>query len=137
MLPARAPKKAKRASRWKSQGHRTFVRKEFACANCGELERAREAAHVRMNSGAGVGQKPDDWRVVALCGGPEGCHAEQHRIGEPKFWENYERAHGQDVERLIASFIAASPKRREIEETMRERNTREPVAANNRPGRVP
>jgi hypothetical protein len=120
MLPARAPKKQKRSTRWKSQTHRTFVCKEFACANCGATA-AREAAHVRMNSGAGIGEKPDDWRVVPLCGGPMGCHAEQHRIGEPAFWSRYHEATGQDVEQLIASLILVSPRRREIEDSMRER----------------
>ena len=121
MLPLRAPKKQKRASRWKSQAHCTFIRKEFACCNCGEAEVAREAAHVRMNSGAGVGQKPDDWRVVPLCGGPMGCHAKQHQIGEPAFWRRYQERVGQDVEQLIASLIIASPKRHEIERVMKER----------------
>ena len=121
MLPARAPKKLKRATRWKSQAHCTFVRKEFGCALCGETAIAREAAHVRMNSGAGAGQKPDDWRVVPLCGGMAGCHATQHRIGEPRFWEIYEKNHGQTVEQLIESLIKASPRRAEIEAIRRER----------------
>src|SRR5690349_18619109 len=107
MLPARAPKKQKRATRWRSQTHKRFVTKEFACCNCGATV-AREAAHVRMNSGAGMGEKPDDWRVVPLCGGPMGCHAEQHRIGEPAFWRRYQETSGQDVEQLIASLIIAS-----------------------------
>jgi hypothetical protein len=74
-----------------------------------------EAAHVRMGSGAGMGFKPDDWRTVSLCGGVEGCHGEQHRVGEPLFWA------GRDVEELIAAFVKASPKRREIEAAMKER----------------
>lgn len=119
-LPARVSKPAKRASRWKSPAHCKFVRTEFACANCGATTE-REAAHVRMNSGAGVGQKPDDWRVAPLCGGLTGCHALQHRIGEPEFWSIYEAAHGQTVERLLASLIEASPKRLEIRQVMRER----------------
>ena len=120
MLPNRAPKKQKRATRWKSQSHRTFVCKEFACANCGSMV-AREAAHVRIGSGAGMGEKPDDWRVVGLCGGPQGCHATQHRVGERTFWADYEKRHGQDVEQLLASLIKASPKRHEIEQVQRER----------------
>lgn len=81
-----------------------------------------------MNSGAGIGQKPDDWRTVPLCAGPHanidgmlGCHNRQHIIGEPEFWGQYERAHGQTVEHLIAEFIKASPKRHEIEQVRRER----------------
>lgn len=121
MLPTRAPKKQKRATRWKSQAHRRFVTKDFACASCGTLELVRECAHVRIGSDAGMGEKPDDWRCVPLCGGPEGCHATQHRVGERSFWADYEKCHGQTVEQLIASFIKASPRRQEIEATMRER----------------
>jgi len=76
---------------------------------------AIEAAHVRLGSGAGMGEKPSDWRAVSLCGGPEGCHARQHRTGEHSFWE------GRDVEALIEAFIKASPKRQEIERIRKER----------------
>jgi hypothetical protein len=62
-----------------------------------------------------MGQKPDDWRAVSLCGGVEGCHARQHRVGEDTFWAD------RDVEALISAFIQASPKRREIEQIMRDR----------------
>lgn len=74
-----------------------------------------EVAHVRLGSGAGIGQKPDDWNSVSLCGGVEGCHAKQHRIGEQTFWK------GRDVEAIIEAFCHASPKRREIEDAKRER----------------
>lgn len=114
MLPPRIPKKAKRASRWKSQAHRDFVR-SHACCKCGSTV-AIEFAHVRLGSGAGMGQKPDDWRGVSLC---HGCHTgngqPQHNIGERTFWR------GLDLEGLIEAFIAASPKRREIEQVRRER----------------
>lgn len=71
-----------------------------------------EAAHVRLGSHTGMGQKPDDWRVVSLC---KDCHQRQH-TGEATFWK------GRDVEALIAAFCHASPKRREIEAAKRERN---------------
>jgi hypothetical protein len=81
-----------------------------------------EAAHVRLGSGAGIGQKPDDWRAVSLCAGPHsnadgqlGCHNRQHIVGEETFWN------GRDVEALIAAFIKASPKRAEIERVMKGR----------------
>ena len=115
-LPARIPKPAKRASRWKSQTHLKFVR-GFACSRCGSTANI-EAAHVRIGSGAGIGQKPDDWRAVSLCGpngDNAGCHATQHYLGEKTFWK------GRDVEALIRAFIQASPKRREIEQIMRDR----------------
>ena len=119
MLPARLPKRPKRESRWRSPAHLTFVR-GFACASCGSQTNI-EAAHVRINSGAGVGTKPDDWRAVPLCGGQEGCHAYQHRVGEVTFWNQYKRAHGQTVEQLIDELCAASPKRREIADIRKER----------------
>jgi len=107
-LPARIPKAAKRASRWISKRHRTFVA-SFACCKCGSM-RSVEAAHVRIGSSAGMGQKPDDWRTVSLC---SACHRgpradAQHAMGERSFWA------GIDYERLIVEFIHASPLRREI-----------------------
>ena len=85
-----------------------------------------------------MGQKPDDWRTVPLCAGPNanelqqlGCHDRQHIIGEPAFWHQYIKRHGQSVERLLKELIAASPKRRDIEAI---RSTRGPGLANNRPG---
>jgi hypothetical protein len=119
MYLTRIPKRPKRASRWKSQAHLGHVRKH-ACVNCGSVVNI-EAAHVRMGSGAGIGTKPDDWRAVPLCGGPQGCHAEQHRVGEPSFWKLYEGLNGHDVEEVIDELIRTSPRRREIEDTMKER----------------
>lgn len=110
MLPQRIPKKAKRASRWRSQAHCSFVR-SHCCSICGDSS-GIEVAHVRLGSGAGIGQKPDDWRTVSLC---KFCHTRQHFNGEATFWE------GRDVEALIGAFIAASPKCREIEQVKKER----------------
>jgi hypothetical protein len=109
VLPARIAKKPKRATRWRSQAHCTFVR-GHACSVCGSMT-AIEVAHVRIGSGAGMGQKPDDWRTVSLC---KECHQCQH-TGERTFWR------GRDVEALIRAFIAASPRRVQIEQAMRER----------------
>lgn len=128
ILPRRLPKKPKRSStRWRSTAHRDFVR-SFACAMCGSKAN-REFAHVRIGSGAGMGEKPDDWRGVPLCAGPNanidqelGCHNRQHIVGERTFWDQYEKEHGQTVEQLIEAFCKASPKRREIEAAKRERD---------------
>ena len=114
MLPPRIPKPQKRASRWRSTAHCNFVR-GFACSVPGCDGRPIEVAHVRIGSGAGMGQKPDDWRTVSLC---EHHHGEQHRIGERDFWK---RVAWRNPDDLIAAFISASPKRREIEAVMRER----------------
>ena len=119
MLPTRVQKEPKRASRWKSIAHRDFVR-SFACCMCGS-QGPREAAHVRIGSGAGMGQKPDDWRVVPLCATVEGCHQHQHQIGEETFWRLYKERHGQTVEQLLGEFVKASPRRAEIERVMKER----------------
>lgn len=110
-LPARIPKKAKRDSRWRSPAHCNFVR-SHACSVCGSMT-AIEVAHVRIGSGAGIAQKPDDHRTVSLC---RAHHAKQHEIGERTFWR------GIDVETLIAAFIKASPKRMEIEQRQREKD---------------
>jgi 5-methylcytosine-specific restriction endonuclease McrA len=110
MLPPRLTKKPKRATRWRSQAHATFVR-SHACSACLSTA-AIEFAHVRLGSGAGMGQKPDDWHAVSLC---RDCHVGQHSTGEATFWK------GRDVEALICAFIADSPKRRDIEQAMRER----------------
>ena len=110
-LPRRILKQPKRATRWRSQAHASFVR-SHECSVPGCDQRPIEFAHVRMGSGAGIGQKPDDWRGVSLCAEH---HRRQHEIGEPAFWS------GVDVEALIAAFIAASPRRQEIERVMRER----------------
>jgi hypothetical protein len=114
MLPPRIPKKPKRASRWRSQAHCSFVRSHY-CIVPGCDRRPIEVAHVRLDSGAGIGQKPDDWRAVSLC---RDHHAEQHRIGELTFWDHVVQ---QSPETVIAEFIKASPRRAQIEQTMRER----------------
>jgi hypothetical protein len=119
MLPPRIKKEPKRERRWRSPAHLNFIR-SFACCAC-HSEVKIEAAHVRIGSGTGIGQKPDDWRAVPLCGGSlssgSGCHQNQHTVGERSFW----KAVKLDPEALIAAFIKASPKRREIEQAMRER----------------
>mgnify|MGYP003441879933 FL=1 len=106
-LPRRIPKPAKRSSRWRSAAHCNFVR-SHACCNCGS-DVAIEVAHVRLGSGAGMGQKPDDWRTVSLC---KNCHVTQHMDGEKSFWRDAKI----DPEALIEAFCKASPKAREIRE---------------------
>ncbi len=67
---------------------------------------------MRIGSGAGMGQKPDDWRAVPLCGFHH--RHDQHNNGERTFWETYAKASGQTVEQLIDAICKASPKAREI-----------------------
>jgi len=117
MLPPRIPKKPKRESRWRSQRHLAFVR-SHACAGCGSMA-GIQAAHVRIESGAGMGQKPHDWQTVSLCGN---CHAEQHRVGEWTFWghiccsDGTTRWERGDPFALIDAYCKASPVAREIRE---------------------
>lgn len=106
-LIRKIPRAPKRSTRWRSQAHCNHVR-SHACVACGcDQPGMIEVAHVRLGSGAGIGQKPDDWRTVALC---RGCHRHQHILGEASFWVEIER----DPEALIEAFIKASPKRAEI-----------------------
>ena len=109
MLPRRKPKAPKRSSRWRSQRHLAFVR-DHACCNCDSVS-GIEAAHVRIGSGAGMGQKPDDWRAVSLC---RDCHSLQHSLGEQTFWRDWSIENGRTVEGLIDAFCKASPVAREI-----------------------
>lgn len=113
MLPRKIPKAPKRSSRWRSQGHCNFVR-QHACSVCESIQ-AIEVAHVRLGSGTGFGQKPDDFRTVSLC---KVHHGIQHSIGEASFW----KAHKIDPERLIEAFCNASPKAAEIRRVKMERD---------------
>ena len=110
MLPKRIPKPPKRASRWRSQAHCNFVR-SHACAKCGS-EAGIEVAHVRNGSGAGIGQKPDDWHTVSLC---KPCHQRQHIDGERTFWAEV------DAQALAAEFAKASPRAAQIRQKLAER----------------
>ena len=111
-LPKRIPKPPKRASRWRSQAHCNFVR-SHACCTCGSTS-GIEVAHVRIGSGAGAGQKPDDWNTISLC---RDCHSEQHRIGERFFAKRY----GLDMSAMAHDFAKASPKWNDIKQVQRER----------------
>jgi len=75
-----------------------------------------------MGSGAGLSQKPDDWRTVPLCAGPNanadghlGCHNRQHIVGERTFWA------GIDIEGLLNEFARQSPRAAQIKAAKRER----------------
>ena len=77
-----------------------------------------EAAHVRLGSHSGMGQKPDDWRAVSLC---RFHHAAQHSAGEASFWREYKEAGHGTVDDLIVAFCKASPKAAEIARVRKER----------------
>lgn len=73
--------------REKSGAHLKFIR-YLGCVKCGG-HRDVEAAHVRMASPVhgkretGKGEKPSDKWTVPLC---STHHAQQHELGEEKFW---------------------------------------------------
>jgi hypothetical protein len=73
-----------------------------------------EVAHVRIGSGAGMAQKPDDWSTVSLC---KPCHQSQHHVGERTFWQAAEI----DPTELAEAFAKASPKAAEIRAKKAER----------------
>lgn len=106
----RTPLKAKRGrprrtSRWQSEAHLDYIRDQPCCI-CGAPP-ISEAAHVRIGSGAGMSQKPSDWRAVPM---DRACHGRQHSVGERTFWA------GLDVEAIIDSYCDVSPASEEIAE---------------------
>jgi len=109
------PKKAKRDGRFRSQRHLNHVR-GHACVVC-DASAPIECAHVRMGSGAGMGQKPHDYLTVALC---KACHQRQHNVGEITFWMSEETINALDPHKLIEAFIRTSPVRAEIEQHRRD-----------------
>ena len=103
-LIRKVPKAPKRSTRYRSQAHCNHVR-SHACVVC-DASAPIEVAHVRLGSGAGMGEKPHDYLTVSLC---RECHARQHQQGERTFWQ------GRDVQAIMGEFIRTSPKRHEIE----------------------
>ncbi|WP_230280223.1 DUF1364 domain-containing protein [Croceicoccus sp. Ery15] len=117
ILPQRKPKKVKRESRWHSPKHLRWIR-EFACCNCGSMDNI-EAAHVRMRSGAGMGQIPDDFLAVPLC---HQCHRyDQHQHGEETFWRRYAADQKQTVWALLDMLAIKSPEAADIRRVKKER----------------
>lgn len=126
MLPRRTTVRQRRDMRWRSPAHCTWVR-GFDCCNCGSSTNV-VAAHYRLGSHTGMGQKPDDWLTVPLCDGPNsdingqlGCHKRQHIRGEVSFWNEYAETHGQTVDQLLDELSKCSPKGAEIRKVKKER----------------
>lgn len=116
MLPSRIerpsklpPKGEKRTGRWKSQKHRDFVR-SFNCCVPDCPGRPIEVCHIRVGTDGGMGRKPSDFFTISLCGGADGHHAEQHRIGEISFADKY----GLDLLAMAEEFCRHSPVSQEI-----------------------
>lgn len=110
-LPRKIDKKSHRENEGKrSPGHRNFVRGHECCVP-GCTRRPIEVAHVRSGTSGGMGFKPSDRWCVSLCGGPEGHHAEQHRLGERSFEQKY----AINLHDLAEAFVKASPHRAKLE----------------------
>lgn len=108
LRPISKPRKSD--TRWRSPGHLNFVRGHHCIvSDCNAMP--IEAAHVRLGlpagEQAGMAQKPGDEWAVPMCGGPEGHHAEQHRIGEASFAKKY----SLDLVAAAQEFFAKSPHR--------------------------
>lgn len=67
--------------------HRQWIA-TLPCAKC-EVELRSQCAHIKDKTGtAGA----EDWHTFPLCAPvylSEGCHAEQHRVSEPVFYEPF------------------------------------------------
>lgn len=91
--------------RVRSDEHARWIRKQ-RCAACGKpagYGDPIEAAHVRVGMVAGMGQKPDDWRMLPQ---HKTCHRESHVRGELRWW----REHGvDDPVALALSYARRSP----------------------------
>ena len=83
-IPRAVPGRANRPDPRRDRRHLAFVR-SLGCLACAREGRS-EAAHIRSGTDGGTGLKPNDRFTVPLCGGLDGCHADQHRRGELDFW---------------------------------------------------
>lgn len=66
-----------------------------------------EAAHVRLGTDAGMGQKPGDQWAISLC---SIHHHEQHAIGEFSFAKAYKI----DMKAIAQEFAAKSPHKHKL-----------------------
>jgi hypothetical protein len=78
----REAKRPRRPKRELAAGHLALIRR-LPCISC-DNDSGCEAAHLRINTGAGTGLKPGDRWALPLC---HTCHVKQHAIGEHAFWD--------------------------------------------------
>lgn len=85
----------------RNPGHLAWIR-TLPCAVKGCCSKAIQAAHVRVETGGGMGMKPADAFSVPLC---VEHHLEQHRVGHAAF----DAAHMLDLRALAEELAAMSP----------------------------
>lgn len=110
-LPPLLKSKTTKDKRLRSDRHRKWVR-SHRCSVPGCERVPIECAHVRTGTDGAMGRKPSDKWCISLCGGIDGHHAEQHRIGEPEF----ERRYGIDMKALAKLFAKRSPFKARLEQ---------------------
>lgn len=74
-----------KAKPFRSEKYRRWIA-SLPCIVCGSHN--VQAAHIRSNTGGGMGYKPSDEWCVPLC---VDCHSDQHRVGERKFWSEIDK----------------------------------------------
>lgn len=88
---------------YRNPAYLAWIRKQPCCITGQEpfgMGNPIEACHYRLGAGAGISQKPSDYRALPLVSDK---HREQHKIGEITFWEKY----GKDPLTLIFCHLAA------------------------------
>lgn len=70
-----------------------------------------EAAHVRICSGAGTGQKPSDFWTLPL---DSAEHRRQHDIGERSFWAEKRRDPHHLIQAYLLEYIMKHHVRKEL-----------------------
>lgn len=71
----------------RDKNHLKFIR-SLPCIKC--FQAPSQAAHIRLNGGAGIGQKPCDSKTIPLCAMH---HFQQHQMPEGEFHGNIEKVH--------------------------------------------
>ena len=98
--------------RIRNDKHLAFLR-QLLCCICKDNTTV-EAAHIRFSDArihkvnSGIGQKPDDFFTLPLCGKH---HREQHSMNEKLFWQQY----GIDPVLLALAIFAVSGDAEEAE----------------------
>ena len=96
------PKRVRRANAARNPEHLAWIR-SLPCSIRGcTCRTGTQAAHVRMNTGGGMGMKPPDRWTAPLC---HEHHHEQHQIGHAAFDAKY----GIDLRALAAELASLSP----------------------------